>query len=69
MPNWIDDCGRNWFNKIECKRCLVTFKIENDEVPIHTCLGENGWTSKSNYESYNIPMQLKYFTGISINWI
>lgn len=40
MPNWTDDEGTNWFNKLECKRCLGLFEIDSTgEIPVHSCLG------------------------------
>ena len=43
MPNWTDDEGRDWFDKIECKRCLQRFDAVDGEVPEHdaTAAGSN----------------------------
>ena len=47
MPNWTDDEGRNHFEKLDCKRCLQTFDVnEVGEIPIHKCHGgyyKSGW--------------------------
>lgn len=39
MPSWTDENGYDWFNKLECKRCLQRFDAVNGEVPEHDCLG------------------------------
>jgi len=55
MPNWSDDEGFSWFNKLSCKRCLVVFEPDGKgEVPLHECLG-GYFTSYFDGHTYHTP--------------
>lgn len=57
MPNWTDDEGRNWFGKLECKRCLQIFEAGPDgEIPVHDCLGGR-YRSESSGGEYHYPVK------------
>ena len=60
MPNWTDEDGKNWYGKLECKRCLNVFEHVNGEVPIHKCI--DGYY-KSEYVNgvhhYPVPVSKK----------
>lgn len=57
-PNWTDDDGRDWFNKLECKRCLHVFDAVDGEVPEHDCIGSR-WKSESKDGEHHTPIQVE----------
>lgn len=64
MPNWIDEDGFNWFNKLECKRCLRIFDISKaGEIPEHEC---HGWICKSASDGFE-NHQVVYVRKIDMN--
>lgn len=60
MPNWTDEDGTDWFNKIECKRCLERFDVFKGEVPSHRCGGY--YRSESSYGEYHYPVLVREYT-------
>lgn len=58
MPSWTDDEGYNWFNKLECKRCLQRFGVDKrGEVPVHDCIGGR-YRSESDVGEYHYPVRV-----------
>ena len=60
MPNWTDDEGRDWFDKIECKRCLQRFGTVDGEVPEHDC---NGGRFKSGPDPDGVTHHAPIYVG------
>lgn len=62
MPNWTDDEGRSWFNKLECKRCLGSYEAINGEIPKHQCIGgfykSHTFTTKDGHVEYHQPVKV-----------
>ena len=59
MPSWTDDEGFNWFNKLECKRCLSVFESNNKgEVPIHQCVDGKYYTSGYVNSVHHYPVEV-----------
>ena len=61
MPNWTDDEGTSYFNKVECKRCLQDFDYDKKtgEVPVHKCLGGELWTSAYVNGVWHYPVKVR----------
>ena len=58
MPNWTDETGYDWFNKLECKRCLNRFEIDKrGEIPVHDCHGGR-YDSVSTGGEWHLPRKL-----------
>jgi len=61
MPNWTDENGYSWFNKLECKRCLDRFDTdERGEIPEHDCL-DGRWKSESVFPEHHMPVFVSSF--------
>jgi hypothetical protein len=59
MPSWTDEEGYNWFNKLECKRCLQRFDADKrGEVPVHDCIGGR-FRSDSDAIEHHYPVRVE----------
>ena len=62
MPNWTDENGTSHYGKLDCKRCLSEFETDyRGEVPFHTCLGGETWTSISTRGEHHVAVPYAEF--------